>query len=175
MTKQLINLGTGANSKNGDTVRNAFAKVNSNFNELYATVGPSIIPDVNGNDGKYLTTNGTTLSWGEIIPVTDRLTKSFPGGTRSLTLDTSGVLTLSLSNNNKSVFKSMFDMQLVAGRYAWTFGSNGTLTLPPGGNIVNSNGSDFSSGNGNTSILIDGGSPTTVFNGNELVIDGDNI
>jgi hypothetical protein len=36
MTKQIINVGTAANSKNGDSLRSAFQKVNANFTELYA-------------------------------------------------------------------------------------------------------------------------------------------
>ena len=36
MAKQIINVGTAANSKNGDSLRTAFQKVNANFAELYA-------------------------------------------------------------------------------------------------------------------------------------------
>jgi hypothetical protein len=36
MAKQIINVGTAANSKNGDSLRAAFQKVNANFTELYA-------------------------------------------------------------------------------------------------------------------------------------------
>jgi len=36
MAKQTINIGTAANSKNGDPLRTAFTKVNANFTELYA-------------------------------------------------------------------------------------------------------------------------------------------
>ena len=45
MTKQVINIGASANDGTGDPLRNAFDKVNDNFNELYT----------NGS------TNGTTL------------------------------------------------------------------------------------------------------------------
>jgi hypothetical protein len=41
MAKQTINLGTGPNTKDGDTVRDAFSKVNQNFTELYSNVQPS--------------------------------------------------------------------------------------------------------------------------------------
>ena len=172
MTNQIINLGTGANSKNGDTVRKAFAKVNANFAEIYSNLGPSVIPDISSNAGKYLTTNGTAVYWGDISPVTDRLTKVTPSGTRSLNLDSSGILNLSVSNNNKSVLKGISDMQIAAGRYAWTFRSDGTLVLPPSGNITYSDGSNFGSGSGGSALLIDGGSPTTVYSGDALIIDG---
>ena len=35
MTKQVINVGTSANSKNGDPLRTAFIKINENFTEVY--------------------------------------------------------------------------------------------------------------------------------------------
>jgi hypothetical protein len=40
MAKQTIELGTGPNTKDGDTVRDAFNKVNQNFTELYSSVQP---------------------------------------------------------------------------------------------------------------------------------------
>jgi hypothetical protein len=39
MAKQVINTGSSANAGNGDSIRAAFSKVNSNFNELYDLVG----------------------------------------------------------------------------------------------------------------------------------------
>ncbi len=39
MAKQTINIGTALNAKDGDTVRDAFNKVNQNFTELYTLTG----------------------------------------------------------------------------------------------------------------------------------------
>lgn len=39
MAKQVINIGATANDGTGDTLRVAFGKMNSNFNELYVYVG----------------------------------------------------------------------------------------------------------------------------------------
>jgi len=39
MAKQTINIGSGFNTKDGDTVRDAFNKVNQNFTEIYALTG----------------------------------------------------------------------------------------------------------------------------------------
>ena len=39
MTKQVINVGTTANDKKGDSLRAAFQKVNANFTELYTLTG----------------------------------------------------------------------------------------------------------------------------------------
>lgn len=58
MAKQIINIGTSANSKNGDPLRTAFSKVNANFTELYSQIPAQI-----NNSGKLLTTTGTTLTW----------------------------------------------------------------------------------------------------------------
>jgi hypothetical protein len=64
MSQQTINIGTGANTGNGDPLRTAFNKINANFTELYATTGADVqIPAQSGHGGGVLTTNGTTLSW----------------------------------------------------------------------------------------------------------------
>jgi hypothetical protein len=42
MTKQTIRVGASANDKTGDTIRNAFIKVNQNFTELYTKTVSSI-------------------------------------------------------------------------------------------------------------------------------------
>ncbi len=41
MAKQIINIGSGFNTKDGDTVRDAFNKVNQNFTDLYTLTGGS--------------------------------------------------------------------------------------------------------------------------------------
>ena len=76
MAKKIINIGQTANDKSGDPLRTAFGKVNDNFTELYSALGADIqIPIQTGNDGKYLTTDGTTLSWGTVSQgASDRLT-----------------------------------------------------------------------------------------------------
>jgi hypothetical protein len=54
MTKQTINTGTSANSRDGDSLRSAFTKINANFTELYDRA-------VN-TDAQTLTLTGNTLS-----------------------------------------------------------------------------------------------------------------
>jgi hypothetical protein len=39
MTKQTINTGSGPNSRDGDSLRSAFTKINDNFTELYTSLG----------------------------------------------------------------------------------------------------------------------------------------
>lgn len=70
----LINLGTSPNDKTGDPLRTAFGKLNTaidsidaNFTELYNLAGADVqIPNQYSNGGKFLTTNGSTLSWATI-------------------------------------------------------------------------------------------------------------
>ena len=78
--KDLIGIGTSANDRKGDSLRAAFTKVNdaidkidANFTELYAATGADIqIPVQANNGGKFLTTNGTTLSWDTVNPGSDQ-------------------------------------------------------------------------------------------------------
>lgn len=46
MAKQIINIGTSPNARNGDPIRVAFQKVNENFNELYAFNGVSSLTEL---------------------------------------------------------------------------------------------------------------------------------
>ena len=62
MAKLNINVGTSANSRSGDSLRDAFVKVNSNFTELYNLANADTqIPSQTGNGGKVLKTTGTSL------------------------------------------------------------------------------------------------------------------
>jgi hypothetical protein len=78
MAKQIVNIGSTANAKNGDPLRNAFEKINNNFDELYANL-TTYLPNPTGNAGKFLTTNGTILSWSTLptsSPTTSPITAS---------------------------------------------------------------------------------------------------
>lgn len=67
MSRLNINIGTTANDRTGDPLRTAFEKVNQNFIELYATASADVqIPTQATHGGKFLTTDGTTLSWNHI-------------------------------------------------------------------------------------------------------------
>lgn len=65
MAKQIINIGTSPNARDGDTLRSAFAKINNNFDEVYNNVSillggsPS---EITGTfKGSLLANNGTLL------------------------------------------------------------------------------------------------------------------
>lgn len=57
MTKQIINVGATANDRNGDSLRAAFQKVNTNFTELYTALG--LANDTTLNLGAFEFTNST--------------------------------------------------------------------------------------------------------------------
>ena len=62
MAKLSINVGTSANTRSGDSLRDAFVKVNSNFTELYNLANADVqIPSQAGKNGKVLKTTGTSL------------------------------------------------------------------------------------------------------------------
>lgn len=79
MTKQVINVGTTANDKKGDSLRIAFQKVNTNFTELYTALGLSA--DVNLNIGAFefagsvmTTTDSTAIVIDQATTITSDLT-----------------------------------------------------------------------------------------------------
>lgn len=75
MAKKIINVGQTSNDRDGDSLRAAFIKINGNFDELYTGLEgfnlTNAIPSLGGNSGKYLTNNGSTLSWGTVDFPTD--------------------------------------------------------------------------------------------------------
>ena len=156
MTKQVINIGTAPNAKNGDALRTAFEKVNANFTELYAAAGADVqIPTQTNNGGKFLTTNGTTLSW--TTTGTDRLVN----GAYSIIVESTGALRANVQaivSDNQLALEGdgLMQMQVLDGPYislfnqgatkeinlvayngidlspTWTFDTRGKLTLPAG-------------------------------------------
>ena len=149
MTKQIINIGQSANDKSGDPLRTAFTKVNDNFTELYNAIGADVqIPNQSNNGGKFLTTNGTTLSWSSISQEVGTGNTGFVddkiynlnglelgnddlvhGATARLSLPANGDGTeVSLLNYYGGVgIYSGFNPSVGQG---WVFENNGTFTVP---------------------------------------------
>jgi hypothetical protein len=120
MTKQIIFLGQTANDRTGDPLRVAFEKVNSNFDELYARTGDDIqIPALAGNNGKVLTTNGTTLSWQLISSDSVSSISDFGEG-------------FSLTAANKIVTNKLYSTNLTqpTQHYRLELDTNGVIILP---------------------------------------------
>jgi len=138
MSLQIINVGQSANDRHGDPLRTAFNKINANFTELYSAIGSDVqIPVQTGNGGKYLTTNGTTLSWGTVTQgASDRLVN----GDFNFILGPDGTVNFDPSSaNGKGILQTAADLQFIAVDKTWTFGADGNLTLPDGGTIADSN------------------------------------
>ena len=79
MTKQIINVGTSANDRKGDSLRAAFQKVNANFTELYTALG--LATDLNLNLGAFefngsimTTTDSTSITIDQATRITSDLT-----------------------------------------------------------------------------------------------------
>ena len=62
MAQQIINIGATVNDGTGDTLRSGAQKINANFAELYLTT----LPSQTGNAGKFLTTDGNSVSWAPV-------------------------------------------------------------------------------------------------------------
>jgi hypothetical protein len=111
MTQQTINTGTYANDRSGDSLLAAFTKINANFTELYTST---------------------------VAGSSDRLT----AGDKSLILDTDGNLTfpqgtvLGYSDPGGFIIDGAVDKDILiytydgATAHGWTFGTDGSLTLP---------------------------------------------
>jgi hypothetical protein len=126
MTQQIINIGQ-ADKGNGDPLRTAFSKVNENFTELYSAIGADVqIPSQTNNSGKYLTTNGTTLSWVAII-----------GNGTGLSVTDFGE-GFSLTAANKVVTNKLYSTNLTqpTQHYRLELDTNGVVVLPDG-SIIN--------------------------------------
>ena len=114
MAKQVINLGTSPNKGDGDPLRNAFDKVNDNFDELYTDIkqvksaqtgGGTLIVDtigsVHGTDSTLLVDGNNSKIVGPIgsstWDVTDQnidITTTNTGVNANITLNAQGVITL---------------------------------------------------------------------------------
>lgn len=205
MTKQIINVGTTANDKKGDSLRAAFQKVNANFNELYTLTGGSStelqelaqdyaaplfthsdhtgiaftyddinnklvavvtdndsnyvtntslsttlssyatqtyvtsqgyitnngLPSQSGNNGKFLTTNGSgTLSW---ATVSGGSSNTLVNGSYTATLDSNGVLNIPTSYYSTGQIFAGYNTTLMLGNsshFIQVRGTDGAVIFP---------------------------------------------
>jgi hypothetical protein len=136
MARQTINVGTSPNAKDGDPIRSAFQKVNANFTELYNTAGADVqIPTQTGNNGKYLTTNGTTLSWSS-INVSYTASNTAPTISAGALWFNTEEGKLYVNYNNTWVDSNPTEIDPSAIR----FNNLNQIELPEGGDIVDVNG-----------------------------------
>lgn len=131
MAKQTINIGATANSKSADSLRSAFTKINSNFDELYARA--------ENTDSQALSLVGDTLSISggnsvDLSKYTD--TPAIPTDISELT-DTQGLL----GGGNANTGDVTFDGVKIIGAGTASGDGNGysTLELVPDNNLYNTN------------------------------------
>ena len=128
MAKQNISTGTTANDGNGDTLRSAGTKINSNFSELYSKLGDGtdLSPQVSfGTDGIIFEGSNTSDAIQTTLKVTNPTssdkTITFPDADGNVILDTA---TQTITNKTITVKNIIYDVTNVSG--AVTLGSTNT-------------------------------------------------
>ena len=138
MAKQIVNIGSTANAKNGDPLRTAFDKINQNFTELYTRTNDDIqIPSQTGNANKYLKTDGAALSWATVAGDT------LVNGDSSFSISSDGTLTLTHPDEPAlHPLSTVLTVQKAAGNYHTISGAYGLslqATPVPSGFGLNTN------------------------------------
>ncbi len=143
MSKQTIFIGTTANDRTGDPLRTAFQKVNENFDELY-TLTQSTTGDIS-----FLNNNLRSLS-GVVVDNSD----SSHGATASVIVPSNGSQSQPVSLTNIYGHVKINCSPAPGTPKTWSFNSDGTLSLPVGGDIVDSNGTSVLGGGGTSLSVI---------------------
>ena len=158
MAQLTINIGQSANDKTGDPLRTAFTKVNSNFTELYASIAADVqIPTQTAYSGKFLTTNGSTLSWADPSLQSKAVRNAgsvAAAGTITLDYSTDSVVRATVTGSTVTIAHT----NMVSGKVVELILSNtsgGTCAVTYGvaaGNTINSSTS-YNIGNNSTHIF----------------------
>lgn len=127
MARQNINIGTTANDRTGDPLRTAFIKTNANFTELYANVA------AHTSEIGTLTINVSTLNNQIATPTDYADILNTPTDISEFT-DTTNLL------SSSTILTSVSDIAITSNNYVWSFGIDGSLTLPSGQPILFGNG-----------------------------------
>jgi len=156
MAKQTINVGSNANSKDGDIIRDAFNKTNQNFDEIYLALTDGVNfaqvkADWTANSGvaqilnkPTIPTNTNQLTNGAgFITSTNQLVN----GDYTVSLGADGTLiapsAIAFGDGNRTNINQVNNNFVIAtntgpGEYNWTFDDLGNLTLP-GGAVIDTN------------------------------------
>lgn len=118
MTQQTINVGTNELAGDGESLRTAFQKVNSNFTELYTTGGPRGYDGSQGVVG-FTGSTGTQGNVGYTGSEGTQGTVGFTGSTGTAATVTIGSVTVSTSTasvtNVGDIYNAVFDFTLQQG------------------------------------------------------------
>jgi hypothetical protein len=142
MAQQRINVGSGDYSGDGESLRSAFTKTNANFDEVYTNIANILSTSttdqlVNGNqhvvlgeDGKLTTPSNLQVDGGRIF--------LHPYGNAYIESVNYGITTSTSALNIFAGPDQKIQLRAGFGREAfWTFSTDGNLTLPAGGQIIN--------------------------------------
>lgn len=112
MTRQLINIGASPNDKSGDTLRNAFNKINNNFTELYSglpalsiSATPPASPALgqqwwDSQDGNsYIFYNNNWVPTTSTVSLQSYIIRDVVGNTININFAGDGIITSTISSN----------------------------------------------------------------------------
>jgi hypothetical protein len=112
MTRQIINTGTSPNDKSGDTLRNAFNKINNNFTELYSglpALSISSTPPLNPAIGQqwwdsadgnsYIYYNSNWVPSTSTVALQSYNIRNVVGNTININFAADGIITSALAGN----------------------------------------------------------------------------
>jgi len=127
MTRQNIGIGSAANDGNGDTLRQAGQKINANFGELYAALGP----DSNTISGQISFENDAVAFEGASPDAFQtRLKATDPTKDNIITLpDSTGTVTL--DNTIQTLTNKTLTAPIIS-----SISNSGTMTVPTGGGTL---------------------------------------
>lgn len=134
MAIQLINVGTEANSKNGDLLRTAFIKINENFTELYSTdnstkyhLGDDVqFVNIDPDSGTVVIQSGFDTS----MPVYIKGANCSDGGVGGNVVIEAGGAPLPNNGTTGNIELAAQQTTIDSNNNIWTFGDDGTLNLP---------------------------------------------
>ena len=122
MTRQNIGIGSSANDGNGDTLRQAGTKINSNFAEVYALLGGGDSSNLSSQIS--LETDAVTFEGTSANDFETRLKATNPSQDNIITLpDSTGTITL--NNTIQTLTNKTLTVPIIS-----TIKNTGTLTLP---------------------------------------------
>lgn len=144
MAKQIINTGH-ADKGDGDKLRDAFVKVNANFDELYAVVGGAgsyhlgddvQFIDIDPESGTIVIQSGFDTG----MPVYIKGANCADGGIGGNVVIEAGGAPLPNVGTTGNIELAAQQTTIESNNNMWTFRDDGVLELPLGGDIVDSNG-----------------------------------
>lgn len=131
MAQQIINIGTTANDRTGDPLRDAYDKINDNFTELYNELGGTSLSNIsisgntitsdNSNGDINIDPNGTgntVITSGHLLPAADSTLQNIGSSTDKWT--------------NMYSSQGHFDSITINGPTQTTVGSAGGASALPG-------------------------------------------